>query len=261
MGKKKTELTTSPLSKDDARAFVESIKTRIGDIRKMLIELHDRFGWKVLGYDSWEACVTEEFGWSKRYANMQISAGKIEQKLLAPPGGTVGTLVPTPPPTGPIPEKHLRPLAALPEDQQVEAYLDAKQEAEAAGEKLTAKAVIAKVELYAADNESYVAPPEPEAEPEPEPTPTVEEAMAASNKLLESKARQITAFGKDSELQAEPHMEERMDTVQAQARTLAGTVRSGKGAGTCTYCDGEGCKTCLKTGWLDRNQLASAPEK
>ncbi len=141
------EIAVKTMPKADARAFVESIKKRVGDIRKMLIELHDRLGWEALGYDSWDKCVTKEFGWSKRYANMQISAGKIEQKLLAAPT-KVGTKVPTQSPISPIQETHLRPLASLPEDQQIAAYQDAKEEAAAAGETLTAAAVKAKADLY-----------------------------------------------------------------------------------------------------------------
>ena len=256
------EIAVKPLTEDDARAFVETIKKRIGDIREMLIELYDRRGWEVLGYDNWDAFVEEEIGWSKRYANMQLSAGKIEQKLLTTAKPQVGTMVPTPPPTSPIPERQLRPLASLPEDQQVAAYMDAKEEAEKAGKPLTAKDVKAKADAYKADNEPYVAPPEEPEEPEEEaPEPTVEESMAASNKALESLARQITGLHKTAEGLEEPHLAERLDTLLGQLKAAAGTVRASKGYATCSYCDGVGggCNPCRESGWLTKTASESAP--
>ncbi len=265
------EIAVKTMTKADARAFVESIKNRLGDIRKMLIELHDRMGWTALGYDSWDQLVKEEFTWwSKRYVNMQLSAGKIEQKLLADTtGGCKGNNLSENSPIGfsklvcVIPESHLRPLAGLPEDQQLAAYTDAKEEAEAAGETLTAKMVKAKVDLYKADNEPYVEPTDEEkSEEEDAPEPTVEELMAESNKALESLAREITAMHKQAGELDTPHVdEERLGILQSQLKTASGTLRAAKGYAVCSYCDGTGCKVCLHSGWLTKTQAESAPEK
>ncbi len=257
-------IAIKPLAKDDARAFVESIKNRLGDIRKMLIELHDGRGFEALGYQSWDELVKKEFTWwSKGYVNRQLSAGKIEQKLFPTPTGgnkkPIGTL---PPPVGvdPIPESHLRPLTSLPEDQKLAAYTDAKDEADAAGEPLTAAAVKAKADLYKADNEPYVEPDEEEEPEEEDPEPTVEELMAASNKALESLAREITAMHKRAGELDTPHVdEERLGILQSQLKTASGTLRAAKGYGTCSYCDGAGCKVCLQSGWLTKTQFDSAP--
>lgn len=171
------EIAVKTMAKADARAFVSTINKGIGDIREMLIELRDSKGWEALGYGSWDACVTEEFGWSKRYANMQISGGKIEQQLLAAPA-KAGTIVPTPP-TSPVRESHLRPLVGLTEKQQVKAYTDARAAAEKAGKPLTAKDVKAKADAYK--------PAAPKPQPAPKTCPKEEAPDPAVDK---TKARQ-----------------------------------------------------------------------
>lgn len=263
-----TEVTTNLLDEKEARAFAESIKKRLGDVRKMIIELHDRMGWAVLGYKSWEACVKQEFDWSESYVGRQIAAGRIEQKLLSNTPQTGEGSLPigrSSPPISPIPESQLRPLISLPEDEQADAYLEAKETADKEEKPLTAAAVQAMVDKYKGENaameESFEEPDEPEEE-EPEEPPTVEERMKFSNSVLEKFAREITALGTRAEELAEPHLTDRLDTLQAQLRTAAGTVRVAKGAGVCSYCDdGAGCKHCHQTGWLNKTAFESAPEK
>jgi hypothetical protein len=280
------EIAVKPLDKDEARAFVESIKSRFGDMRAMFIELHDRMGWTALGYSSWDELVKKEFTWwSKSYVNRQLSAGKIEQKLLpAPTGGSkrpIGTL---PPPVGvdPVPESHMRPLAGLNEKQQAKAYTEAKAAADKAGKPLTAKDVKAKADAYKPavpkpetkkcpdcggedlhDDGSCASCPQPDA-----PEPTVEELMTASNKALESLAREITGMHKRAGELGTPHLdEERLGIFKSQLQTAAGTLRAAKGFATCSYCEGSGrrsgkkCKPCMGCGWLTKTQADSAPEK
>ncbi len=276
------EIVVKPLKKDDARAFVTSINKGLGDIRAMLIALHDGKGWEALGYDSWGAFGQAEFGWSDSYLRRQITAGKIEQKLLAHdesvPIGTPATH------TAPVKESHVRPLAGLNENQQVKAYTDAKADAEKAGKPLTAKDVKAKANAY------KPAAPKPQPAPktcpkckgedfhkdgtcavcvqEDAPEPTVEELMAESNKALESLAREITGLHKRAAELGTPHVdEERLDIFESQCKTAAGTLRAAKGYAVCSYCDGSGkckgkkCKPCLGCGWLTRTAFDSAPTK
>ena len=47
----------------------------------------------------------------------------------------------------------------------------------------------------------------------------------------------------------------RLGTAEASIRSALTTVRSCKGAAVCPKCDGEGCKACHFTGWID-NALA-----
>ena len=103
-------------------------------------------------------------------------------------------------------------------------------------------------------------PKQPE-EGEEAPEPTVEESMAASNKALESLARQITGLHKTAEGLEEPHLAERLDTLLGQLKAAAGTVRASKGYATCSYCDGVGggCNPCRESGWLTKTASESAP--
>lgn len=252
------------LDEKEARAFAESIKKRLGDVRKMIIELHDRMGYTALGYKSWKECVKQEFDWSESYVGRQIAAGRIEQKLLSTTPQTGKGSLPmgrSSPPISPIPERHLRPLSDLPEDEQPEAYLEAKAKADKAKEPLTAAAVQVVVDKYKGDNatmeESFQEPEEPKADP------TTEERMAISNKVLESFAREITGLHKRAEQLGEPHLVDRLDMLLPQLRSAAGTVRAAMGAGTCSYCkeEGKGCKHCLQTGWLNKASFESAPER
>ena len=197
MGK---EIAAKPMNKDDARAFVNSIKTRIGDVREMLVELHDRQGWEALEYGSWEACVAKEFpDLSKRHADRQVLAGRIQKVIKSaarkPTANAVGPIGPKHlPPV--VAESHLRPLTSLPEDQQVSAYMDARDEAAKAGKTLTAKDVKAKADLYKADNESYV-PPEDEVEEE-ESEPEWDPAVAKKAKTaLGQLVRALDSLGVD----------------------------------------------------------------
>ena len=266
MGK---ELTPKLLDAKDARAFAESIKKRLGDVHEMLIELHDRMGWAALGYKSWKDCVKQEFDWSESYVGRQIAAGRIEQKLLEHTPQTGNRSLPmgrSSPPISPIPERHLRPLASLPGDEQAEAYLEAKEKAEKENKPLTTEAVQVVVDKLKADSDaieaSFENPDEPD-DPEEAPDPTVEERMAISNKVLEKFAREITGLHKRAEQLGEPHLVDRLDMLLPQLRSAAGTVRAAKGAGTCAYCkeEGKGCKHCFQTGWLGKASFESAPER
>jgi len=141
------EIAVKTMAEADARAFVSSINARIGDIREMVIELHDHRGWEALGYASWKECVKKEFDWSESYSHRLVAAGKIERKLLtnATKDSPIGK---SQPPAVPIPETHIRPLAGLTEKQQIKAYTDARAAAEKAGKPLTAKDVKAKADAY-----------------------------------------------------------------------------------------------------------------
>jgi hypothetical protein len=100
---------------------------------------------------------------------------------------------------------------------------------------------------------------------EPDEPDTVEDWMAAANSELDELARRITSLIKDAEAINNPHLSSakhgRLSTLTAQLRSAAGTLRAAKGAGVCTYCDGKGCTHCLKTGWLTKTALESAPDK
>lgn len=111
--------------------------------------------------------------------------------------------------------------------------------------------------------------PEPEppetvdpVEPDPEPVAqTLEEEMKQGNKVLEAFARRIAGMLAEARAIGSGHLNDRINTLEAQLKSAAGTVRVCKGAGRCTYCDGDGCDTCCDSGWLTKVQLESAPKR
>ncbi len=50
------------MSADEARACVQSIKTKMLDLRSAVYDLWQRRGWEALGYASFNACLKAEFG-------------------------------------------------------------------------------------------------------------------------------------------------------------------------------------------------------
>ena len=76
------------------------------ELRRLLAEGYEREAWRALGFGSWTECVrglSDEFGFSERYAWLQHSANETERLLNH---GSVAQ----------IPERHLRPLSRLDTD-------------------------------------------------------------------------------------------------------------------------------------------------
>ncbi|MBE7553210.1 MAG: hypothetical protein HS126_19235 [Anaerolineales bacterium] len=106
-----TDLTIiTPMTETEARVLIEEIKTDISAVGAKLLELHEREGWKALGYSSWRECVTHEFEFGQSHVYRLMDFAKIERNLS--PIGENGY----PLPTG---ESVARPLALLddPEEQ------------------------------------------------------------------------------------------------------------------------------------------------
>ena len=123
-------LPVQTMNAAEARACVESINSSINNARAMLLDLYERQGWKALGYESWRACVVVEFEQSKTHLYRQLQAAEIERTVS--PMGEIGQ----------IPERQLRPLAALPPAERPKAWALAR---ESSGGKPTAKDVQAAV--------------------------------------------------------------------------------------------------------------------
>lgn len=123
-----TTIAQADLTASQAAKLLDRIKTSVGNLRVMLLELRDRRGWAALGFATWDDCCLTEFGYTRRYANYLIEAEKVSQRT--------GTNVP---------EAHARELRDVPEDEQREVYEAAKKKH---GENLTAKQLRHEVENY-----------------------------------------------------------------------------------------------------------------
>ena len=134
------------MTAEEARRRVTAINSQLNNVRALLLDFHDREGWKALGYESWVECVKEEFGQSKAYLYRQLGAAQIEQRILEAEKSPIGDSTEISPigeksddyddyppfdsvGPAPIPESHLRPLASLPEEEQATIYHLAKETA------------------------------------------------------------------------------------------------------------------------------------
>jgi hypothetical protein len=90
------------MTEAEARKCAQQIRHHLESARKLVLELCEREGWRALGYGSWAECVTAEFDQSRRYLYRQLDAARIEREVA--PAVEIGT----------IPERQLRPLAAVP---------------------------------------------------------------------------------------------------------------------------------------------------
>jgi len=67
-----------PMSRDEAQQCVARIAHHLEEARALLLELYEREGWRVLGYDSWRACAVAEFAQSQTALYRQLTAARVE---------------------------------------------------------------------------------------------------------------------------------------------------------------------------------------
>lgn len=222
-----------------AEAAIEKGQQTFMDVGNALAAIRDRRLYRE-GHKTFEAYCKDRWNIQRNYANKLIAGAKVVEDL--------GTMVPK------LTERQARELGNVPEEER-EAVLEWATE-KADGKPLTAAAIKQAV--------AEVLEAEPEEETGQSP-PTVEDRMTAGNSELDGLARKIMGLIKEAEAIDNPHLIDekhgRLATLAAQLRSAAGTVRAAKGAGVCTYCHGEGCRHCLKTGWLTKVSLDSAPEE
>jgi hypothetical protein len=202
----------------------------------------------TMDYKSFQDYCKQRWGFMANYANKLIAASEVVDNLAA----QVSTIVPST-------ESQARPLTQLPPEKQAAAWEDAVDLAKERGKPITGAVVEEVVKLHVAQTQPY-------SEEDAVPVGEWEEVMKESNRKLESLARSITAIQKDAVELHEPHMDSygRLGILESQLKTAAGTVRAAKGQGRCVYCKEDtqsGCKWCRGTGWLDKQQLESAPQK
>lgn len=152
------ELLARLMTEDEAREAVAGIKRSIGSLRAKLVELHEREGWRALGYASIEACCAEEFGWKRSHLFRQLTAGAIERNVGSPIGEQR--------------ESHLRPLAGKPPEVQRQAFAEASANGAPTAEKV--RQAVERIE-------------------QPEPTATVTPASAATNPWVQELVRLAAA--------------------------------------------------------------------
>jgi hypothetical protein len=120
------------MSRAEAQRCVDRIKSHLDSAREELLRLYDGEGWRALGYASWRACVTAEFGQSQTELYRQLQAARIE-RVVSPNGKP-----------GEIPASHLLPLSDLPKASQATVW----ERVQVTPGKVTARKVEATVRRY-----------------------------------------------------------------------------------------------------------------
>lgn len=146
-----TITSAADMTELEARQAVDDIKRGINTVRARIYDLDRRKGWKALGYRSFSACCMEEFPeLHERTIRQQLAAAKVETSLkelgAAAPSHKIGD----------IPEKHLRPLVSVKNDEEtlVAAYTKAQEIAKTENQgKLTEGIVTRAVEAVKPDYE------------------------------------------------------------------------------------------------------------
>lgn len=75
-----TEITTVLMTADEARNCVARIRMSIESARRDILDLHDREGWKALGYATWRDCASAELGMSVATVYRYLEAATIERE-------------------------------------------------------------------------------------------------------------------------------------------------------------------------------------
>lgn len=122
-----TAIQLTLMTVDEARATVDRIKARLEDVRADLYELREREGWRALGYETWQSCITEEFHMSRQRAHQLVNAHMVD-RILA---GTDVNNVDTQTRVARIPESHARelePLLGLHSDAIQEVYAEVQEQ-------------------------------------------------------------------------------------------------------------------------------------
>lgn len=132
-----SELTVLPdMTPEEAKAKHSELKAIHGVARSMMMEMHDRKGWKALGYESWEEYGEKEWDYGKNYLNKLTAAARTQRAL--------GTIVPKE-----IPESQLRPLTSLTDEEKKKVW----EQVTAEHEVITAKKVELAVSAFKAEAE------------------------------------------------------------------------------------------------------------
>lgn len=83
---------TSPISKVDAEALTKRIRSAVDSLGALVEQAHDRQAWKVMGYATWEAYVSAEFGFTRQRSYQLLDQGRTA-KALGEAGGILSTAV------------------------------------------------------------------------------------------------------------------------------------------------------------------------
>lgn len=72
---------TGPMDKAEAQAITDSIRNAVDCLGALVEQAHDRRAWKVMGYATWQAYVSEEFGFTRQRSYQLLDQGRVAKAL------------------------------------------------------------------------------------------------------------------------------------------------------------------------------------
>ena len=78
-----SDVTPATLTKAQARRLTDKIAESADHLWTLLLEAHDRKAWLALGYDSFTAYTTAEFGMTSRNAYRLVNQGSVVREIVA----------------------------------------------------------------------------------------------------------------------------------------------------------------------------------
>jgi len=129
-------IKTRTMTLEEAQEKHAQLKSLQSVARALLLEIRNRRGYIVLGYESFEEYAEVEWGYSQSYVYRLSKAEEIQNSLNSPIGEKE------------IPETHLRHLSKVPEADRAALFAEVNAKAEAEGKERTAKMVQEAVANY-----------------------------------------------------------------------------------------------------------------
>jgi hypothetical protein len=69
------------LTETEARALVAQVNDHAWAMGRLLLELKEREGWRILGYRTWTDCLQNEFAFSRQYLYELMTAAPVQERL------------------------------------------------------------------------------------------------------------------------------------------------------------------------------------
>lgn len=74
-------LVQKTMTTNEARTAVDQINRHASEIGRLLLDLKERDGWRALGYDTWTACLRQEFVQSRQWLYVLMKAAPVQERM------------------------------------------------------------------------------------------------------------------------------------------------------------------------------------